>query len=112
MSELHTKRCESCEGIGEALNASQVLLLKNQLDKKWLISSDSTSISRPFSFKDFYETMGFMNAVAWIANLDNHHPDVNLGYNYCTITLTTHALKGLTHNDFIIAAKIDKLMEN
>lgn len=54
--------------------------------------------------------MAFVNAIAWFANQDNHHPDLEIGYNYCHVTYMTHALKGLTANDFISAAKIDKLM--
>jgi 4a-hydroxytetrahydrobiopterin dehydratase len=54
--------------------------------------------------------MGFVNAVAWIANQEMHHPDICLGYNYCEITFTTHAIDGLSRNDFICAAKIDRLL--
>ena len=54
--------------------------------------------------------MGFVNAVAWIANQEGHHPDIRLGYNYCHITYTTHALNGLSENDFICAAKINQLL--
>ncbi|HAT8983211.1 TPA: 4a-hydroxytetrahydrobiopterin dehydratase, partial [Legionella pneumophila subsp. pneumophila] len=67
-------------------------------------------IKRAFSFKNFYETMAFVNAIAWIANIENHHPDLEVGYNYCRVHFMTHALNGLTHNDFICAAKIDKLL--
>lgn len=54
--------------------------------------------------------MAFVNAIAWIANIENHHPDLEVGYNYCRVHFMTHALNGLTHNDFICAAKIDKLL--
>ena len=108
-SDLSTKHCESCEGIGAALNAEQVKNLKSQLNSNWEVSNDHCQISRKLSFKNFYETMAFVNALAWIANTENHHPDLEVGYNYCKITFTTHALKGLTHNDFICAAKLDKL---
>ncbi|MDI1352810.1 MAG: 4a-hydroxytetrahydrobiopterin dehydratase [bacterium] len=110
MSDLSTKNCESCEGIGQALNAEQIKHLKSQLDAKWQVSEDNKKIRRELSFKDFYETMGFVNALAWIANTENHHPDLEVGYNKCHVTFMTHALNGLTHNDFICAAKMDQLL--
>jgi len=111
MSDLSSKHCESCEGIGAALNAEQIKNLMPQLSKKWQVSDDQTTIKSSYSFNDFYETMTFVNAVAWIANTENHHPDLELGYNYCHVSFMTHALKGLTHNDFICAAKIDALFD-
>ncbi len=109
-SDLSSKHCESCEGIGSALNESQIKNLMPQLDNNWKIGDERLTIRREFSFKDFYETMAFVNAIAWVANVENHHPDLEVGYNYCTVTFTTHALKGLSHNDFICAAKIDDLL--
>jgi 4a-hydroxytetrahydrobiopterin dehydratase len=109
-SDLSSKHCESCEGIGSALTAEQINTSLPQLQKGWEVSNDHKLISKSFSFKNFYETMAFINAVAWIANIENHHPDLAAGYNYCNIIFTTHALDGLTHNDFICAAKIDKLL--
>ncbi|KTD83030.1 4a-hydroxytetrahydrobiopterin dehydratase [Legionella waltersii] len=109
-SDLSSKHCEACEGIGKALNAEQVHNLMPQLNKQWQTSEDCKWIKRNFSFNNFYETMAFVNAIAWIANVENHHPDLEIGYNYCRIQFYTHALNGLTHNDFICAAKIDKLL--
>lgn len=109
-SDLHTKRCVSCEGIGQSLGPDQIKHLMPQLDQGWTITSDYLQLKRSFSFKNFFETMAFVNALAWIANLENHHPDLEIGYNYCHITLMTHALKGLTQNDFICAAKFDQLL--
>ena len=82
-----------------------------QLHEKWTVSEDHKHIKRSFSFKNFYETMAFVNALAWIANVENHHPDLEVGYNYCHVSFMTHALSGLTHNDFICAAKIDNLLD-
>jgi 4a-hydroxytetrahydrobiopterin dehydratase len=106
---LHKKKCEPCEGIGAPLNAAQVDTLMPQLDKAWHVLNDATMIKRSFAFENFYETIAFVNAIAWIANQENHHPDLEIGYNYCHISFTTHALKGLSHNDFICAAKVDAL---
>lgn len=110
-SDLSNKHCESCEGIGSALTAEQIKILMPQLNNKWQVSNDHCQIHRDFSFKNFYETMAFVNAIAWMANKENHHPDLKVGYNYCSVTYMTHALKGLTHNDFICAAKVDALLE-
>jgi 4a-hydroxytetrahydrobiopterin dehydratase len=110
-SDLKSKHCESCEGIGAALNHEQIQNLMPQLNKKWKVSDDHTMLKNAYSFKNFYETMAFVNALAWIANTENHHPDLEVGYNYCRVTFMTHALSGLTQNDFICAAKVDALLE-
>jgi 4a-hydroxytetrahydrobiopterin dehydratase len=109
-SDLTSKHCESCEGIGEALTPSQIANLMPQLSSNWEVAPDNCEIKRSFSFENFYETMAFVNALAWIANTENHHPDLEVGYNYCHVTFSTHALKGLSQNDFICAAKTDKLI--
>lgn len=111
-SDLSSKHCEACEGIGAALTPEQIKNLMPQLAKSWEVSVDHKEIKRSFTFKNFYETMAFVNALAWIANCENHHPDLEVGYNYCHVRFMTHALKGLTQNDFICAAKTDKLLES
>lgn len=108
-TDLSTKRCEACEGIGKALDSAQIKPLMSQLAEGWEVTADHRQIKKSLSFKNFYETMAFVNAVAWIANQENHHPDLEIGYNYCHITLMTHALQGLSLNDFICAAKFDQL---
>ena len=108
-SDLNSRHCESCEGIGAALTAEQAHQLMPQLATGWTVSENSKEIKKSFSFKNFYETMAFVNALAWIANIENHHPDLEVGYNYCHVRFMTHALTGLTHNDFICAAKLDRL---
>ncbi len=67
-------------------------------------------LSREFAFKNFYETMAFVNAVAWIANAEDHHPDLAVSYNRCKVNYSTHSVGGLSENDFICAAKIDGLL--
>ncbi|MCX7117375.1 MAG: 4a-hydroxytetrahydrobiopterin dehydratase [Legionellales bacterium] len=110
-SDLSRRHCESCEGIGSALTSEQISPLLHQLDKGWVVSADHRAIEKSFSFKQFYETMAFVNALAWIAHRENHHPDLELGYNYCRVRFMTHALNGLSHNDFISAAKIDSIVK-
>src|SRR6476619_2213591 len=101
MSELHTIRCVGCEGGIPAMTQDEVKKLLPEIPG-CEVSIDGKSLSRRYTFKGFYKTMAFVNAVAWIANQENHHPDMNVGYNYCTIELKTHAISGLSENDFIV----------
>ena len=110
-SDLSKKHCEACEGIGQALLPAQIDNLLPQLNENWQIQDNYKIIKRSFNFANFFETMAFVNALAWIANKENHHPDLTIGYNYCHVNFSTHALKGLTHNDFICAAKVDLLLD-
>jgi len=109
MSELSGKRCVPCEGGVAPLSAPESAALLAQLHGDWKVAADSKSIRRSYRFKDFYRTMGFVNAVAYIANVEDHHPDLEVGYNYCHVTFATHAIGGLSENDFICAAKVDRL---
>jgi 4a-hydroxytetrahydrobiopterin dehydratase len=108
--DLSTGRCEPCEGGVAPLDKAEAGELLKQLATGWSLAEDTKAIHRRFEFRGFNETMGFVNAVAWIANQEMHHPDICLGYNYCEITFTTHAIDGLSRNDFICAAKIDRLL--
>ena len=67
------------------------------------------SIVKTFVFANHYETMSFVNAVAWVSHRENHHPDLEVGYKHCTMRYRTHAIDGLSENDFVCAAKIDSL---
>ncbi|KQV78915.1 hypothetical protein ASC87_10435 [Rhizobacter sp. Root1221] len=68
------------------------------------------AIEKAFTFKNFHETMAFVNALAWIAHTEDHHPDLQVGYNRCTVHYSTHSVGGLSVNDFICAAKADALV--
>lgn len=109
MNALADKKCAPCEGGIAPLTLEEAAGLREQLHPDWLIAEDAKSLKRALRFKDFYRTMSFVNAVAHIANTEDHHPDLELGYNYCRIVFTTHSIGGLSHNDFICAAKIDRL---
>jgi len=109
MEPLNEKKCEACEGIGHALTQDQIKTLMPQLSSGWEIKTNPDRLVKRFQFKNFYHTMGFVNALAYVANQENHHPDLNVGYNYCEVNWTTHALKGLSMNDLICASKTDKL---
>ncbi len=78
----------------------------------WTLSDDGKTLCQDFRFKDYYQTMAFVNAVAWIAHREDHHPDLEVGYNHCLVHYSTHAIGGLSENDFICAAKIDALLSS
>jgi 4a-hydroxytetrahydrobiopterin dehydratase len=103
-------KCIGCEGGVMPLTASEATALLAELETGWALSSDNTAIVKRFEFKGFRQTMEFVNAIAWIVNREKHHPDLKVGYDYCEVLFTTHAIKGLSQNDFICAAKIDALM--
>jgi 4a-hydroxytetrahydrobiopterin dehydratase len=109
MSELTSKHCVPCEGGVAPLTREQSSELMKQLHGEWQLNEDNKSIKRSFKFKNFYHTMSFVNAVAHVSNKEDHHPDLEVGYNYCNICYNTHAIGGLSENDFICAAKVDAL---
>jgi 4a-hydroxytetrahydrobiopterin dehydratase len=109
VKQLSAKKCVPCEGGVAPLTATKVKLLRRQLHEDWRIARDFRSLKRSLKFKDFYRTMSFVNALAHIANTEDHHPDLELGYNYCHVTFSTHSIGGLSENDFICAAKLDRL---
>lgn len=108
MTKLNEIRCVACEGGVPVLSEDETNNYLSQV-ANWQLSNDKKYIYKEYKFKGFYKTMGFVNAVAFIANSENHHPDMEIGYNYCRIKYLTHAVNGLTKNDFICAAKIDAL---
>ncbi|WP_018872665.1 4a-hydroxytetrahydrobiopterin dehydratase [Thioalkalivibrio sp. ALJ16] len=111
MSDLKTRHCQSCEGFTDPLPRSDAERALSQLDDGWGLDEAARSIQRCFKFKDYHETMAFVNAVAWIAHTEDHHPDLAVGYNRCAVEFSTHAIGGLSENDFICAARIDALFD-
>ena len=107
MSELAARRCKPCEGGIPALTPAEATQLLAQISSEWVLRENAHAIRREFKFRDFYRTMSFVNALAHIANIEDHHPDLEVGYNYCRVTYTTHAIGGLSENDFVCAAKLD-----
>ncbi|OHA18294.1 MAG: hypothetical protein A2664_02420 [Candidatus Taylorbacteria bacterium RIFCSPHIGHO2_01_FULL_46_22b] len=104
---LSAQKCVACEGDMPPLNPTEATILMRQLKPEWKLSGNE--IVRDFKFKDFKQAMVFVNKVADIAEEEGHHPDIFISYNRVKITLTTHAIIGLSNNDFIVAAKIDLL---
>ncbi|WP_376696507.1 4a-hydroxytetrahydrobiopterin dehydratase [Wenzhouxiangella sp. EGI_FJ10305] len=107
---LTDKKCAPCEGGTDPLGGDRVEELLAQIPG-WQVDDDGKKIYRRFEFKGFYKTMAFVNAMAWIANQEGHHPDFEAGYNFCLIHFTTHAIDGLSENDFICAAKVNALLD-
>ena len=107
-SELASKKCAPCEGGVPPLGQDQVNRLVKQLDG-WV--QYDRIIGKTFEFKNYYQTMAFVNAVAWISHREDHHPDLSVSYKKCHVEYSTHAINGLSENDFICAAKVDALLK-
>lgn len=109
MSELAEKKCVPCEGGVQPLSRAECERYLAKLAPSWALNENATDLRREFKFKDFFRTMSFTNALAHIANLEDHHPDLQVGYDYCRVRWSTHAIGGLSENDFICAAKTDRI---
>ena len=106
--DLNEKRCLACEAGVKPLSLNEIKQFLTQLNQ-WELSDDNKKIKKLFTFKNYYQTIAFVNAIAWMANKENHHPDLEVSFNRCLVNYTTHALDGLSENDFICAAKVDLL---
>ena len=109
MTDLTQKKCVPCEGGVAPLSREQAQALMKQLGSQWTLADDAKSIRSEWKFRNFYHTMSFVNAIAHVANAEDHHPDLEVGWGYCRVKYNTHAIGGLSENDFICAAKIDAL---
>jgi len=110
LNDLKHRNCKPCEGGVRPLDESISMLHLDQL-QGWQLAENKKSIVRRLKFKDFAATMSFINAMARMADQQDHHPDFSAGYNFCEVRYTTHVIGGLSDNDFICAAKIDDLLE-
>ncbi|MGH7144860.1 MAG: 4a-hydroxytetrahydrobiopterin dehydratase [Planctomycetota bacterium] len=99
-------KCAPCEGGTPPMSAKAVKDGLKQLPGWKLLHG---AIAKTYSFKDYHQTMAFVNATAWISHRENHHPDLGVYYNKCQVSYHTHAIGGLSQNDFICAAKIEAL---
>jgi 4a-hydroxytetrahydrobiopterin dehydratase len=106
MSDLAERKCKPCEGGVAPYNAQQTKDLLKQL-KGWIV--EDGKLVKVYPFSNYYQTMAFVNALAWISHREDHHPDLAVGYNQCKVTYSTHSIGGLSENDFICAAKCDAL---
>lgn len=108
--DLTKKHCVPCEGGVPPLKLDEIKFHLQTLPE-WKLHDDHTMITRVLTFHNFHETMAFVNAIAWVSHQENHHPDLEVGYNRCVVHYMTHAVKGLTENDFICAAKVEELLK-
>jgi len=106
VTDLATKRCKPCEGGTAPYNELQIQEMLKLL-KGWIV--EDGKLVKLYPFGNYYETMAFVNALAWISHREDHHPDLQVGYNKCRVAYVTHAIGGLSENDFICAAKADAL---
>jgi 4a-hydroxytetrahydrobiopterin dehydratase len=110
MTELRDKRCIPCEGGVKALDADTTAALHQSVNARWKVIEDGKKITATFEFRNYFRTLAFVNATAYVAIQEDHHPDISFGYNTATVAFSTHAADGLTENDFICAAKLDALI--
>lgn len=107
---LRDQHCQPLPKGSPPLEATRVRQLLEEV-AGWKVNDDHTAIQREFKFKNYYETIAFVNALAWIANQQDHHPDLEVSYNRCAVTFSTHSIGGLSNNDFICAARVNALLE-
>ena len=107
MNDLVKKHCKPCEGGTVPYNAQQTKEMLKQL-KAWIV--EDGKLVKLYPFKNYYETMAFVNALAWVSHREDHHPDLEVGYNHCRVRYSTHDVGGLSRNDFVCAAKVELLL--
>ena len=108
MTGLAQKKCVPCEGGAAPFTDAQAKDMLASL-KGWII--ENNTLVKVYPFTNYYQTMAFVNALAWISHREDHHPDLSIGYNQCRVHYSTHAVEGLSENDFICAAKCDALFK-
>ena len=105
---LNTKKCSACNGDTAKLSKSEIINHLNLLDD-WSLNDEKKMIFKKIKFKTFKQALNFTNIVGEIAEHEGHHPDISLGWGYCLLLIHTHAIQGLSVNDFILASKIDQI---
>ena len=108
--ELSDKRCVPCRGGIPAMAAEEAEGVIAQVPG-WTLEEEAKGIRREFRFRNFAEAMRFARQVGEIAEAEGHHPDLSVGWGYCTVRFRTHSIRGLHENDFIMAAKVNRLLE-
>lgn len=113
MSEQPNLLEQRCKDIQPGTKALVIPTIESYLNMLpgWDVTLDYASIHKTFQFKNYHQTVAFVNAVTWVAHKEDHHPDICFGYNRCKISLKTHSIKGLSQNDLILAAKINALLD-
>jgi len=108
-NDLATAHCQPRKGAHDAVDTAQASTLLRQLPG-WTLREDGKALVKDFRFDDFHRTLGFINAVGFMANHEDHHPDLEAGYGHCRLTWSTHDVGGLSMNDFICAARVEALL--
>jgi len=111
MSDLFDKKCKPCEGGVLPFDITEIHKYQKKVDG-WDIVQNKDKIytlEKKFIFKNFLDSQNFINEVGKISEIEGHHPDILFGWGYAKINITTHAIEGLSENDFILASKIDKI---
>ena len=109
MTALSLQDCNAVITKQDTITEAEISDYLIELKQLWEHDAKTQSISRCFNFKNYYETMAFANATAWVSHQQNHHPDMHISYNQCTVIYTTHSIKDLSLNDFICAARINEI---
>jgi 4a-hydroxytetrahydrobiopterin dehydratase len=109
MAELAQRDCEKCGKDTPAMSRDAALALMAQLPE-WQLHDDAKGITRRFAFRNFKQSLAFVNALGVLAEAEFHHPDIKLGWGYAEVTYMTHSIDGLHINDFILAARTDALV--
>ena len=109
MNDLDKKKCLPCEGGLNPLSKDECQIFLDKLNKDWLLNKDIKSIERTFTRKNHNDISSLINLIIHISNIEDHHPEVIFGYNTATVKYFTYAIDGLSENDFICAAKLDKI---
>lgn len=108
MMDLSQKKCVACEGGAQPMTKVEASAMLTHVSG-WSVAKDAKKLVKEFKFKNFLEAMAFANKITPIAEVEGHHPDLEVGWGRVRVELTTHAIKGLSENDFILAAKIDAI---
>tara|TARA_Y100000590_G_C15344558_1_gene872739 strand:+ start:199 stop:525 length:327 start_codon:yes stop_codon:yes gene_type:complete len=108
MSELYKKKCTPCSGKTPKLKIEDIEKKLLEIND-WYLNDTKEMIFKKFKFNNFKKAISFANLIGQIAEKEGHHPDISIGYGYCLIMIHTHAIKGLSENDFILASKIDNI---
>ncbi len=106
--DLLKKKCVPCEGGAEPLTKGEAIDYMTEVPG-WALSEDIKKISKEYKFKDFIGAINFVERVAELVEMEDHHPDIHIHYNKVLLELWTHAIGGLSENDFIVAAKVDAI---
>ena len=112
VGSLAEQKCEPCEGGVEPLGPEAATELLEALHAAWSYDETAAQISRLFEFSSFARTIAFTNAVAWIATIEGHHPEMTVNYGSCHVGYRTSSIDALSSNDFICAAKVDRLADD